>query len=88
LADRIGGDLGQLSELDRSFQRQSQSVRELTSQLTSAVGTTWWEGPAAERFKSSWERDFKPMLTRLEQELDAAATEVRNRRSQLDQAGR
>lgn len=88
MTERVGGDLTQLAELDRSFQRQSQNVRELTSQLSGAVGNTWWVGAAAERFKSSWETDFKPMLMRLEQELEAAANEVRSRKSMLEQAGR
>ena len=87
MAGKIVADIPQLTELERSLQRQSQQVRELTSQLTSTVAGTVWEGPAAERFRASWERDFKPVMARLEQELEAASIEVRNKKTAIEQAG-
>lgn len=83
----IGGESEQLSSLKANFDRQSANISELMSSIDGQLGNTYWVGPAAERFKASWNGEFKRMLTSLQQSLTEAGTEVARRRDALIQAG-
>lgn len=84
---RIGGALPELTNLQNTFNQQAGHVDELTSAIRGVLGNTWWEGPAAERFRQSWSSDFEPMLRRLSEQLVEAGNEVARRRDALQQAG-
>ncbi|HJR46019.1 MAG TPA: WXG100 family type VII secretion target [Actinomycetota bacterium] len=83
----IGGEIGQLQSLKANFDRQSQSVNELTAAIRGELGNTWWKGPAADRFRDAWSGEFEPALRKLEAALQEAGTEVARRREALIQAG-
>ena len=83
----IGAEMGQLQSLGRSFVRESQTVAQLTAAISGQVQSTWWKGPAAERFRASWEGEFAPTLRRLEAALLEASQEVDRRHAALLQAG-
>jgi WXG100 family type VII secretion target len=83
----IGAEMGQLESLGQSFNRESQSVAQLTATIGGQVQSTWWKGPAADRFRSSWESEFAPTLRRLEAALQQASQEIQRRHSALQQAG-
>jgi uncharacterized protein YukE len=84
---QIGAEIGQMQSLQSTFTRESANVAELTSTLTAQVGQTWWVGPAAERFKGQWESEFRPMLQRLQESLDACSQEVQQRSHAIEAAG-
>jgi len=83
----IGGELEQLSSLKATFDRQSGMVGELTTTVRSQLTNTYWEGPAAARFRESWQSEFEPMLQKLQQQLSEAGAEVSRRRDALIKAG-
>jgi uncharacterized protein YukE len=83
----IGAEMGQLQSLGQSFIRESQDVARLTGAISGQVNSTWWKGPAAERFRASWEGDFAPTLRRLEAALQQASQEISRRHEALVQAG-
>lgn len=83
----IGAEMGQLQTLGQSFSRESQTVAQLTAQIGSQVQSTWWRGPAADRFRSSWESEFAPTMRRLEAALQQASQEIQRRHQALTQAG-
>ncbi|BCB89474.1 WXG100 family type VII secretion target [Phytohabitans suffuscus] len=83
----IGGELDQLAALKATFDRQSGMVADVLTSLRSQLGNTYWEGPAAARFREAWQSDFEPMLQRLQQQLGEAATEIARRRDALLKAG-
>ena len=83
----IGGEIGQLQQLQTTFNRQGQSVQELTASIRGQLGNTWWKGPAADRFRAAWQSEFEPALRKLEAALGEAGTEVGRRREALIQAG-
>jgi WXG100 family type VII secretion target len=83
----IGAEMGQLQSLGQSFQRESQNVAQLTAAISGQVHNTWWKGPAADRFRSSWESEFAPTLRRLEAALQDASGEINRRHQALTQAG-
>lgn len=83
----IGGELGQLEALRASFERQTRVVEELGVAIRRDLGNTWWKGPAADRFRHSWEGEFEPALRRLQSALHEAGAEVARRREALNQAG-
>jgi uncharacterized protein YukE len=85
--ERIGGDLEQLVQLKAVFDREAQSVDELTRSITTQLASTTWEGPAANRFREMWSSDFQSSLTRVRTGLHEAATEVSRRVEALRQAG-
>jgi WXG100 family type VII secretion target len=83
----IGAEMGQLQQLGSSFVRESQTVAQLTAQIGGQVQSTWWKGPAADRFRTSWEGEFAPTLRRLQAALQEASQEINRRHDALLQAG-
>ncbi|WP_117211339.1 WXG100 family type VII secretion target [Allorhizocola rhizosphaerae] len=83
----IGGELDQLAALKATFDRQSGMVADVLSTIRGQLGNTYWEGPAAARFREAWQSDFEPMLQRLQQQMGEAATEISRRRDALMKAG-
>ena len=51
------------------------------------MSSTWWKGPAADRFRSEWECTFAPTLRQLETALREASAEISRRHQALTQAG-
>lgn len=83
----IGGEISDLHGLHTNLHSQSQAVDDLMAQLTSNLDSTWWKGGAADRFRESWESDYKPALKRLSQALVDAGDEVRARKDALIHVG-
>lgn len=83
----IGAQIPELEHLQVSFQRQSAAVSDLMTALSSDVEATWWQGGAADRFRTAWESDFRPALVRLEEALKEAGDEVGRRAQALIQVG-
>ena len=83
----IGAEMGQLQQLGQKFTQESQTVNQLTASINGQVGSTWWKGPAADRFRQAWEGEFRPALQKLEQALQEASQEVKQRHQALEQAG-
>jgi WXG100 family type VII secretion target len=83
----IGAEMGQLEQLGQTFSREGQNVQQLTSAITTQVQNTWWKGPAATKFQSSWESDFRPTMMRLQAALQEASQEIKRRHDALTQAG-
>lgn len=83
----IGGEIDQLSSLKATLDREGSMVADVLSTVRNQLGNTYWEGPAAARFRESWKSDFEPMLQRLQTQLADAGTEVARRREALVQAG-
>ena len=87
MSGQIGAEMGQLDALRKKFDQESVTVNQLTSSIGSQVGSTWWKGPAADRFRSEWESTFAPTLRQLEQALKEASAEISRRHQALTQAG-
>jgi uncharacterized protein YukE len=84
---QIGATIEEMTTLQSTFSREAEDVTRLRSAITSQVGTTWWVGPAAERFKAQWDGEFAPMLDRLSQSLTECSQEVQRRSSAIQAAG-
>lgn len=83
----IGGELDQLSSLKATFDRESGLIADVLTTIRSQLGNTYWEGPAASRFREAWQSEFEPMLQRLQQQLGESGAEVSRRREALLKAG-
>jgi uncharacterized protein YukE len=84
---QIGATIEEMQSLQATFTRESAQVDELSSTISGQVASTWWVGPAADRFKSEWEGEFKPMLSQLQQALVDCSTEVQRRSQAISEAG-
>jgi uncharacterized protein YukE len=84
---RIGGEIEQLAQLRATFDRESKSVEELTRAIRGQLQSTAWEGPAAERFRTSWAGEYEVALRKIQQALVDAGAEVARRQGALLQAG-
>jgi uncharacterized protein YukE len=82
----IGGRPEDLEALKVSFDRQAAVVQELTGTLRGQLENTYWQGPSADRFRSSW-TEYETVLHRLEEALIEAGIEVARARDRLLQAG-
>jgi hypothetical protein len=83
----IGGELDQLAALKATYDREGSLVADVLSTIRSQLGNTYWEGPAAGRFRESWQSEFEPMLQRLQAQLSEAGIEISRRREALQRAG-
>ena len=80
---QIGAEVDQLTALKATFDRQAANVAELVNTIDGQLGSTYWVGPAAERFKGQWQGDFKRMLANLQSALTESGMEVARRRDAL-----
>jgi WXG100 family type VII secretion target len=85
--ERVGVDVSQMQQLKSALDRSSESVNQLSTEIGGQLGNTYWEGPAATRFKGDWESKFAPMLRDMQTQLQEAGTEVANRASRMQEAG-
>ncbi len=84
---RIGASIEELSDLKAAFDRQAEQVMQLARTIRTQLDNTAWEGPASERFRSSWSGEFEPSMGKLSGALRDAGVEVDKRREALLQAG-
>lgn len=83
----IGGGIEELDGLRKNFDLQVTVVDKLVGDIDKDLGATYWEGPAADRFKTTWNTDYKKMLNNLKTALMDASSEVARRRQALLDAG-
>ena len=82
---RLGGDIEGMERLQGQLRQKGEHVQSLRSELTNIVQSTYWEGPAANRFKSEWNGQYSQSLQRLEQLLVDLGQEVQRRKDALVQ---
>lgn len=87
MAGKIGAELGQMQSLKKAFDTNATKSVELMTSVRGEVANTYWEGPAAERFRQAWTSEFEPALKKLEAALKEAGAEVERRRAALERAG-
>ncbi len=83
----VGGQLEEMSKLATTFKSNAEQAQQIRSAIDRSLGSTTWSGPAAERFRQSWQQ-FAPSLDQLHQALTEAGSEVDRRRGALDNATR
>lgn len=86
MSGMMGGDLGQLDVLKKTFTEQVAAVDALRGAIDGTLGSTQWTGPAAERFRGDWNGSFVPALRRLQEALTENAGVVANRREAIQAA--
>jgi len=84
---QIGATIEEMQQLQQKFTSEAATVESLSSSISSQVESTWWVGPAAERFKEEWRNQFKPMLENLSRSLNECSAEVGQRANAIQQAG-
>jgi len=84
---RVGAGIEELGSLKQRFDREQANVSSLKQGLDSELGSIYWEGPAATRFREAWNGEFRPMLERLAVSLGEASVEIESRRQRLEAAG-
>jgi uncharacterized protein YukE len=77
---QIGATIEEMHQLQSTFSCEATAV-------SGQVGNTWWVGPAAERFKSQWEGESRPMLAQLQNALQECSAEVQRRSQAIQEAG-
>jgi uncharacterized protein YukE len=75
----IGADVDQLRELKTTIDGQAQRIEELISTISGRLANVYWEGPAAERFRSTWGGDFEPALRNMRGSLEECGVEIAQR---------
>ena len=84
---KVGAELGQMQQLKKTFDKNAARTVELMTSVRNQLGATYWEGPAANRFREAWSKEFEPALKKLEQALTEAGGEVQRRHDAIQKAG-
>jgi uncharacterized protein YukE len=82
---RLGGDIEGMERLQSQLKQRGQEVQKLRSEMTNMIQNTWWEGPAANRFKTEWNGQYSQSLQKLEALLGDLGQEVQRRKDALIQ---
>lgn len=82
---QLGADVEQLDMLSRRFDEEAQKIEATISTITSQIGSTWWQGGDAERFRNQWESADTSTLRQVVQRLQAAGNDCRNQANQQRQ---
>lgn len=69
MSDLLQMNKSQMVDLKRSFANRADEVATLRTGLDSLLKSTVWDGRRAREFRSLWEAEFAPNLTRLETAL-------------------
>lgn len=83
---RMGGDVDQLRQLGDQLNLKQGDIDAIISAVTSALGSTVWEGPARDRFQSEWEGSFRQALNSMKEAFAAAGNECKSRAAALHAA--
>jgi uncharacterized protein YukE len=89
--DQIGVNLTQMTDLQRSFEAKAVEVEQLVTDLSRLVGTgggmgtVFWQGRVADRFRAEWDTMYVRSLRQLAEALRLQARYVddNRRRSNL-----
>lgn len=74
---RIRVTPAELRTLDNRCRSEAQQIEQVKLRVGSAIANTDWDSPAAQRFRSNWDADFRPVLDKLYEalaDLGAAAS--------------
>jgi uncharacterized protein YukE len=82
---RLGGDIEGMERLQAQLKQRGQDIQRLRSEMTNMIQSTWWEGPAANRFKTEWNGQYSQSLQKLEALLADLGQEVQRRKDALIQ---
>lgn len=83
-----GLDVDQVRALSTQLTRQAEVIQQALSQLTSALGSTWWEGPDATNFRNEWQSTHTANLKAVITALQGAATKATQNANAQDAASR
>jgi uncharacterized protein YukE len=83
----IGAEIGEMHALKSSFTHHSGQVEQLIAALRGELGSTWWRGGAAERFRNAWDTEYEPALRGLARALLDASDEIGRRAEDIHRAG-
>src|SRR6476661_5662172 len=67
-----GADTDQLKTLSTKLQQGSAEIEKQKSALNSALQSTNWSGPDADKFRADWESNHATQLAKIAQALDEA----------------
>jgi uncharacterized protein YukE len=84
---QIGGSIEEMRQLQSAFSREAATVQQLTQAVSAQVGSTWWIGPAADRFRERWGSEFRPVLLQLQEALSGSSQEIGRHAEALLHAG-
>ena len=75
----IKGDLESMRLMSGNLERQGDTVDALLRELRNQLQNTEWIGNAATQFRSSWQSEFEPALSRMSEALHLGGREVDKR---------
>jgi uncharacterized protein YukE len=84
----VGAELGQLDDLQKILAGTNEDFEQIISKIGSQIAATWWNGPAADRFKDAWIQEYESSLLKIQAAIVEASNEVRLRYDAIDAATR
>lgn len=85
MAGMIGMNVEEVRALATQLQQAAEQVKQITSTLTSKLGSTTWVGPDQARFKGDWEGTHSSNLRNVAEALQQASTAANNNAQEQEQ---
>ncbi len=79
---RLGADVEALDHLSRTFQTEAAKIQQAIANISRDLGSAWWEGNDANRFKNQWNGEFRARLHQVEQALQETGRRVQQQATQ------
>jgi hypothetical protein len=86
MAGFTGMDIEGVRSLARQLQQKADEIEQIKAHLTSALNGAQWVGPDQQRFKSDWEGNSVPALSRVSESLRSASQAAEQNAQQQEQA--
>ncbi|MUK03417.1 hypothetical protein GM708_16795 [Vibrio cholerae] len=80
-----GNNPQEMQELATLLTQKSEEINQMVNQLTTKLGSTGWEGPDAQRFRSDWE-GHRAKLTAIASELGTVSQTVQKNKQDQETA--
>jgi len=81
----IGQDPEQVKNLAKQLDSKASEIKNVISQLTSAVNSVQWQGQDAQKFKSDWQSNHVPQLNKVVDALQNASQSAKRNAAEQEQ---
>ena len=81
-----GLDIEQVQQFATLTKQKSSDITQMSSEITSKLEGTQWEGPDATQFRSDWTQVHVPALRQIAEALETVSTTAAQNASEQEQA--
>jgi hypothetical protein len=76
MAGLTGLQVAEMRNLIAVCRREATNIRQTVAQVNTLVGTTWWKGTDADKFRNTWSTSDRVRILNVATELETVANQL------------